>query len=43
MIDVVNQTYRALTILFDNRLGSELVKILRQQDFLSRWNEPTLS
>jgi hypothetical protein len=24
MIDVVNQTYRALTVLFDNRLGSEL-------------------
>ena len=43
MIDVVNKTYRALTVLFDNRLGSELVKILRQQDSLSRWNEPTLS
>ena len=42
MIDVVNKTYRALTVLFDNRLGSELVKILRQQDFLSRC-EPTLS
>ena len=43
MIDVVNKTYRALTVLFDNRLGSELVKLLRQQDFLSRWNESTLS
>jgi hypothetical protein len=43
MIDVVNQTYRALTVLFDNRLGSELVKILAQQDLLPRWNEPTLS
>jgi hypothetical protein len=43
MIDVVNKTYRALTVLFDNRLGGELVKILRQQDSLSRWNEPTLS
>jgi hypothetical protein len=42
MIDVVNKTYRALTVLFDNRLGGELIKILAQQDFL-RWNEPTLS
>src|SRR5215467_4358148 len=43
MIDVVNKTYRALTVLFDNRLGSELIKILPQQDLLPRWNEPTLS
>jgi ligand-binding SRPBCC domain-containing protein len=43
MIDVVNRTYCALTVLFDNRLGSELVKILAQQDSLLRWNEPTLS
>jgi hypothetical protein len=43
MIDVVNKTYRALTVLFDNRLGGELVKMLAQQDFLPRWNEPTLS
>jgi len=34
MIDVVNKTYRALTVLFDNRLGSELIKILPQQDLL---------
>src|SRR5215471_9401380 len=40
MIDVVNKTYRALTVLFDNRLGSELIKILPQQDLLPRWNEP---
>ena len=43
MIDVVNKTYRALTVLFDNRLGSALVKILAQQDFLPVGNEPTLS
>ncbi len=43
MIDVVNKTYRALTVLFDNLLGGELVKILAQQDFLPRWKEPTLS
>src|SRR5215470_19842399 len=40
MIDVVNKTYRALTVLFDNRLGSELNKILPQQDLLPRWNKP---
>src|SRR5215471_21569311 len=43
MIDVVNKTYRVLTVLFDHRLGSELIKILAQQDSLPRWNEPTLS
>jgi hypothetical protein len=43
MIDVVNKTYRALTVLFDNQLGGELIKILAQRDFLPRWNEPTLS
>jgi hypothetical protein len=32
-----------VTVLFDNRLGGELIKILAQQDFLPRWNEPTLS
>lgn len=41
MIDVVNKTYRALMVLFDDRLGSELIKILAQQDLLPRWNEPT--
>src|SRR6266699_4205700 len=43
MIDVVNKTYHALIVLFDDRLGGELIKILAQQDFLPRWNEPTLS
>jgi ligand-binding SRPBCC domain-containing protein len=43
MIDVVNKTYRALIVLFDDRLGGELIKILAQQDFLPRWNEPTLT
>jgi ligand-binding SRPBCC domain-containing protein len=42
MIDVVNKTYRALLVLFDDRLGGELIKILARQDFLPRWNEPTL-
>jgi len=43
MIDVVNKTYRALIGLFDDRLGSELIKILTQQDLVPRWNEPTTS
>ena len=42
MIDVVNKTYRTLTVLFDNRLGSELIKILAQRDLLPQWNEPNL-
>jgi hypothetical protein len=43
MIDVVNKTYRTLTILFDSQLGGELIKDLAQRDPLPRWNEPTLS
>ena len=43
MIDVVNKTYQALIVLFDDRLGSELIKILAERDFLPRWNEPTLT
>ena len=43
MIDVVNKTYRALIVLFDDRLGDELIKILAQRDLLPRWNEPTLT
>jgi len=42
MIDVVNKTYRTLTVLFDDRLGGELIKGLAQRDPLPRWNEPTL-
>ena len=43
MIDVVNKTYRALTLLFDNRVGRELVEMLAQRDPLPQWNEPTQS
>lgn len=43
MIEVVNKTYRALIVLFDDRLGNELIKLLAQHDFLPRWNEPTLN
>ena len=43
MIDAVNKTYRALIVLFDDRLGGELIKILTQQDLVPRWNEPTTS
>jgi hypothetical protein len=43
MIEVVNKTYRALVVLFDDRLGGELINVLAQHDFLPRWNEPTLN
>lgn len=43
MIDVVNKTYYALVVLFDDRLGGELIKILAERDFLPRWNVPTLT
>ena len=43
MIDVVNKTYQALIVLFDDRLGGELIKILAQRDLLPYWNEPTLT
>ena len=43
MIDVVNKTYRALTLLFDNRTGDKLIEILAQRDLLPQWNEPTLN
>ena len=40
MIDVVNKTYRALRLLFDDQLGHELVQYLAKQDPLPRWNDP---
>ena len=43
MIDVVNKTYHTLIVLFDDRLGGELIKILAQRDLLPHWNEPTLT
>jgi hypothetical protein len=43
MIDVVKKTYHALIVLFDDRLGGELIKILAQRDLLPRWNEPSLT
>jgi hypothetical protein len=43
MIEVVNKTYRALIVLFDDRLGEELIKVLAQHDLLPNWNEPTLN
>lgn len=43
MIDVVNKTYHALTLLFHNQAGRELIEMLAQRDPLPQWNEPTLS
>ena len=40
MIDVVNKTYRALRLLFDDQFGHELVQYLTKQDPLPRWNDP---
>jgi hypothetical protein len=40
MIDVMNKTYRALGLLFDDQLGHELVQYLARQDPLPRWNDP---
>jgi hypothetical protein len=40
---VVNKTYHALIVLFDNRLAGELIKILAQRHLLARWNEPSLT
>lgn len=42
MIDVVNKTYRALRLLFNDQLGHELVQYLARQDPLPKWNEPIL-
>jgi hypothetical protein len=40
MIDVMNKTYQALRLLFDDQLGHELVKHLAREDLLPRWNDP---
>jgi hypothetical protein len=39
MIDVLNKTYHALILLFDDQLGGELIRILCQQDLVPRWQE----
>ena len=43
MIDVVNKTYEALRLLFDNRTGGALIEILAQRDLVPQWNDPTSS
>jgi hypothetical protein len=43
MIEVVNKAYHTLIVLFDDRLGGELIKILAQRDLLPHWNKPTLT
>jgi len=40
MIDVVNKTFRALRLLFDDQFGDELIQYLAKQDPLPRWNDP---
>jgi len=43
MIDVVNKTYLALRLLFDDQIGHELVQHLAKQDPLPKWNGPILT
>jgi hypothetical protein len=38
-----NTADNALIVLFDNRLGGELIKILAQRDILPRWNQSSLT
>lgn len=40
MIDVVNKTYRALRLLFNDQFGHELVQYLAKEDPLPRWSDP---
>jgi len=40
MIDVVNRTYLVLQRLFDEDVGSYLIRTLSQQDLVPRWHDP---
>src|SRR5215469_17427723 len=40
MIEVVNKTYRALKLLFDDQFGDELDPYIAKQDPLPRWDDP---
>jgi ligand-binding SRPBCC domain-containing protein len=40
MIDVVNRTYLLLQTLFDEDVGSYLIRTLSQQDLVPRWHDP---
>jgi ligand-binding SRPBCC domain-containing protein len=40
MIDVVNRTYLLLQTLFDEEVGSYLIRTLSQQDLMPNWNDP---
>jgi len=40
MIDVVNRTYLLLRTLFDEEVGSYLIRTLNQQDLVPNWNDP---
>jgi ligand-binding SRPBCC domain-containing protein len=40
MMDVVNRTYLLLRTLFDEEVGSYLIKTLSQQDLMPNWNDP---
>ena len=40
MIDVVNRTYLLLRTLFDEDVGSDLIRTLNQQDLVPHWHDP---
>jgi len=40
MIDVINRTYLLLRTLFDEKVGSYLIRTLSQKDLVPRWNDP---
>ncbi|RPI21978.1 MAG: hypothetical protein EHM61_23430 [Acidobacteria bacterium] len=41
MIDVVNQTYTWLTVLFcEDRIAQGIIEVLQSVDVQPRWNEP---
>jgi hypothetical protein len=40
MMDVVNRTYLLLRTLFDDEVGSYLLRTLERQDLVPNWNNP---
>jgi hypothetical protein len=40
MTDVVNRTYLLLRTLFDDNVGSHLIRTLDQQDLVPHWHDP---
>lgn len=43
MIDVVNECYRFLFVLFNSVDGDRIVEYLKENDFHPEWNDPDIS